>query len=46
MKASSPDAIRAALDAIEAEGADECLLVPATLEIVEVERAAELVARR
>ena len=46
MKASSPDAIRAALDAIEAEGADECLLVPATLEIAEVERAAELIARR
>lgn len=46
MKASSPDAIRGALDAIEAEGADECLLVPATLEISEVERAAELVARR
>jgi hypothetical protein len=34
------------LDAIEAEGADECLLVPATLELAEVERAAELVARR
>jgi len=46
MKASSPDAIRAALDAIEAEGADECLLVPATLEIAEVERAAEQIARR
>jgi alkanesulfonate monooxygenase SsuD/methylene tetrahydromethanopterin reductase-like flavin-dependent oxidoreductase (luciferase family) len=46
VRASSPDAIRAALDAIEAEGADECLLVPATLEIAEVERAAELVARR
>src|SRR5262245_14042698 len=46
MKASSPDAIRAALDAIEAEGADECLLVPATLEVAEVERAAELIARR
>ena len=46
MKASSPDAIRGALDAIEAEGADECLLVPATLESVEVERAAELIARR
>jgi alkanesulfonate monooxygenase SsuD/methylene tetrahydromethanopterin reductase-like flavin-dependent oxidoreductase (luciferase family) len=46
MKASSPDAIRAALDAIEAEGADECLLVPATLEFSEVDRAAELVARR
>ena len=46
MKASSPDAIRAALDAIQAEGADECLLVPGTLEIAEVERAAELVARR
>lgn len=46
MKASNPDAIRRALDAIEAEGADECLLVPATLEIEEVERAAELVSRR
>jgi alkanesulfonate monooxygenase SsuD/methylene tetrahydromethanopterin reductase-like flavin-dependent oxidoreductase (luciferase family) len=46
MKASSPDAIRSALDAIEAEGADECLLVPATLEIEEVERAAELITSR
>jgi alkanesulfonate monooxygenase SsuD/methylene tetrahydromethanopterin reductase-like flavin-dependent oxidoreductase (luciferase family) len=46
MKASSVDAIRRALDAIEAEDADECLLVPATLEILEVERAAELLARR
>jgi alkanesulfonate monooxygenase SsuD/methylene tetrahydromethanopterin reductase-like flavin-dependent oxidoreductase (luciferase family) len=46
MKASSPDAIRSALDAIEAEGADECLLVPATLETLEVERAAELISRR
>jgi alkanesulfonate monooxygenase SsuD/methylene tetrahydromethanopterin reductase-like flavin-dependent oxidoreductase (luciferase family) len=46
MKASSADAIRRALDAIEAEGADECLLVPATLDTLEIERAAELVARR
>jgi alkanesulfonate monooxygenase SsuD/methylene tetrahydromethanopterin reductase-like flavin-dependent oxidoreductase (luciferase family) len=46
MKACTPDAIRSALDAIEALGADECLLVPATLEIEEVERAAELVSRR
>ena len=46
MKAFSPDAIRSALDAIEALGADECLLVPATLEIEEVERAAELIASR
>src|SRR5262245_20565966 len=46
IRASSPGAIGAAVDAIEAEGADECLLVPATLELAEVERAAELVARR
>lgn len=46
VRASSPDAIRSALDAIEALGADECMLVPATLEIQEVERAAELIARR
>jgi len=46
MKACTPDAIRSALDAIEAEGADECMLVPATLELEEVERAAELIASR
>jgi alkanesulfonate monooxygenase SsuD/methylene tetrahydromethanopterin reductase-like flavin-dependent oxidoreductase (luciferase family) len=46
MRASNEGAIRAALDAIEAEGADECLLVPATLELAEVDRAADLIARR
>jgi alkanesulfonate monooxygenase SsuD/methylene tetrahydromethanopterin reductase-like flavin-dependent oxidoreductase (luciferase family) len=43
---SSPDAVRQALDNLEAAGCEECFLVPATAELVEVERAAELVSRR
>ncbi|HEU4428163.1 MAG TPA: LLM class flavin-dependent oxidoreductase [Myxococcota bacterium] len=43
---SSPDALREALDNLEAAGCDECFLVPGTAEIAEVERTAEVVARR
>jgi alkanesulfonate monooxygenase SsuD/methylene tetrahydromethanopterin reductase-like flavin-dependent oxidoreductase (luciferase family) len=43
---SSPDAVRASLDAMEELGCDECFLVPATADLAEVERAAELLARR
>ena len=46
MTRSSPDAVREALDAMEALGAEECLLVPATPDLSEVERAAEILARR
>ena len=46
MKCHNAEAIGEALDAIEAEGCDECFLVPATLETVEVEKAAQLIARR
>jgi alkanesulfonate monooxygenase SsuD/methylene tetrahydromethanopterin reductase-like flavin-dependent oxidoreductase (luciferase family) len=43
---STPDAVLASLDAMEELGCDECFLVPATSELAEVERAAELLARR
>jgi alkanesulfonate monooxygenase SsuD/methylene tetrahydromethanopterin reductase-like flavin-dependent oxidoreductase (luciferase family) len=43
---SSPDAVLASLDAMEELGCDECFLVPATADLSEVERAAELVSRR
>ncbi|MCA9512434.1 MAG: LLM class flavin-dependent oxidoreductase [Myxococcota bacterium] len=46
MRTSSADAVRKALDDIEATGCQECFLVPATLELAEVERAAEIVAKR
>ncbi len=46
MNRSTPDAVRESLDAMEELGCDECYLVPATCEIAEVERAAEIVARR
>ncbi len=46
MKCFEPAAVRDALDAIEAEGCDEVFLVPATLEVAEVERAADLIAQR
>ncbi len=43
---STPDAVREALDNLEAAGCEECFLVPATAELAEVERAAEIVAKR
>lgn len=46
MKCFTADAVAAALDAIAAEGCDECFLVPASLDLHEIERAADLVARR
>jgi len=42
---STPDAVREALDNLEAAGCEECFLVPATAELAEVERAAEIVRR-
>ena len=42
---STPDAVREALDNLEAAGCEECFLVPATAELAEVERAAEIVAK-
>ena len=46
MDRSTPDAVRASLDAMEELGCDEVFLVPATSDPAEVERAAEVVARR
>lgn len=46
MYTSNEDAVRRALDGIEAEGCDECFLVPATAELVEVERLAEIAVKR
>jgi alkanesulfonate monooxygenase SsuD/methylene tetrahydromethanopterin reductase-like flavin-dependent oxidoreductase (luciferase family) len=46
MVMSSPDAVRRGLDAIEELGCEEFFLVPATCELAEVERAAELIASR
>ena len=46
MITSTPDAVRAALDRFEALGFDELFLVPATADVVEVERASELLAKR
>jgi len=43
---ATPDAVRASLDDLEAAGCEEVFLVPATAELAEVERAAELVSRR
>ena len=43
---STPDAVREALDNLEAAGCEECFLVPATAELAELERAAEIVAKR
>ena len=43
---ATPDAVRASLDDLEAAGCDEVFLVPATAELAEVERAAEIVAGR
>jgi alkanesulfonate monooxygenase SsuD/methylene tetrahydromethanopterin reductase-like flavin-dependent oxidoreductase (luciferase family) len=46
MTACTPDAVRRAIDAVESCGYDECFLVAATAEAAEIERAAELIARR
>jgi alkanesulfonate monooxygenase SsuD/methylene tetrahydromethanopterin reductase-like flavin-dependent oxidoreductase (luciferase family) len=46
MNRATPDAVRAAIDDLEAAGCDEVFLVPATAELAELERAAELIARR
>lgn len=46
MNRATPDAVRQSLDDLEAAGCDEVFLVPATAERAEVERAAEIVARR
>ncbi|MAE95572.1 MAG: LLM class flavin-dependent oxidoreductase [Deltaproteobacteria bacterium] len=46
MTRSTPAAVGEALDAMEALGAEECLLVPATADLSEVDRAAEIIASR
>jgi alkanesulfonate monooxygenase SsuD/methylene tetrahydromethanopterin reductase-like flavin-dependent oxidoreductase (luciferase family) len=46
VRRASPDAVREALDGLEAAGCEECFLVPATAELAEVEGAAEVVAKR
>ena len=46
MYTSNEDAVRRVLDAIEAEGCDECFLVPATHELVEIDRLAEIAVKR
>ncbi len=46
MTRSSPDAVREAIDHLEAAGCEEMFLVPATAEIAEVERVAEILDRR
>lgn len=46
MTRSTPDAVREALDAMEELGAEECLLVPATQDLAEVDQAAEILASR
>jgi len=46
MTRSTPDLVREALDNLEQAGCEECFLVPATAELAEVERAAEILARR
>ena len=43
---STPDAVRAAIDDLEAAGCEELFLVPATAEIAEVERVAEILESR
>ena len=43
---STPDAVRESLDAMEELACEEVFLVPATADLAEVERAAELVAKR
>jgi len=46
MTRATPDLVREALDHLEQAGCEECFLVPATAELAEVERAAEIVSRR
>ncbi len=46
MYTSNEDAVRRVLDGIEAEGCDECFLVPATADLIEVERLAEIAVKR
>jgi alkanesulfonate monooxygenase SsuD/methylene tetrahydromethanopterin reductase-like flavin-dependent oxidoreductase (luciferase family) len=46
MNRATPDAVSKALDDLEAAGCDEVFLVPATAELAEVERAAEIVGGR
>ncbi|MFP6563284.1 MAG: LLM class flavin-dependent oxidoreductase [Myxococcota bacterium] len=46
MDRASPDAVLEGLDAMEEAGCDEVFLVPATADIEEVERAAEIIAAR
>jgi len=46
MDRATPDAVKKSLDDLEAAGCDEVFLVPATAELAEVERAAEIVAKR
>ena len=40
------DAVRKVLDDLEEAGADECFLNTATAEMVEIDRIAEIVAKR
>jgi alkanesulfonate monooxygenase SsuD/methylene tetrahydromethanopterin reductase-like flavin-dependent oxidoreductase (luciferase family) len=46
MTRSSPDAVREAIGHLEAAGCEEMFLVPATAEIAEVERVAEILENR
>jgi alkanesulfonate monooxygenase SsuD/methylene tetrahydromethanopterin reductase-like flavin-dependent oxidoreductase (luciferase family) len=46
MDRATPDAVRQSLDDLEAAGCEEAFLVPATAELAEVERVAEIVSRR
>ena len=46
MVANNPDTILRAIDAIEELGCDELFFVPATLELVELERLCKLLSRR
>ena len=46
MNRATPEAVRESLDAMEELGCEEVFLVPATAELSEVERAAEIVAAR
>jgi hypothetical protein len=43
---STPDAVMQALDNVESAGCEEVFLVPATADLAEVDRLADLVSRR